>query len=111
MTNVGNQSRRAVVADPFHWAVGRRVALEFVYIISRSQYYERGYTDLNYPLLHKLELLRYTRNPTEMHQLLYGKRLAVPLGKTIIRDGRQLENELQQVVGRVRAVINAELPQ
>ena len=111
MTNEGSQRRRADVADPFHWAVGRRVASEFVYIDRRSQYYERGYTDLNYPLLHKPELLRYTRNLTEMHQLLYGKRLAVPLGETIIRAGRRPEDELQQVVGRVPAVINAELPQ
>jgi hypothetical protein len=80
-------------------------------INTQPQYPARGFARLNYPLLHKLDLLRYTRNLTQLHQLLYSKRLAVPLGVAFIREGRRPDNKLQYVVGRVRAVVSAELPQ
>lgn len=55
--------------------------------------------------LYKLGLVRYSRDLTAVHQLLYAKKLAVPLGRGFPKQGKRPEDELQRVTARIRQII------
>ena len=57
-------------------------------------------------LLFKLGLVRYSRDLTAIHRLLYEKQLATPLETGFSASGRKPEDELQRVVTRVRKIID-----
>ena len=57
-------------------------------------------------LLYRLGLVRYSRDLTAVHQLLYEKRLAVPLGSDFITEGQKPEDELQSVVPRIKSLLS-----
>ncbi len=57
--------------------------------------------------LYRLGLVRYSRDLTAVHRLLYEKRLAAPLEQGFSAPGGQPADELQRVVGRVRAVVES----
>ncbi|MCO6412622.1 MAG: mitochondrial fission ELM1 family protein [Thiogranum sp.] len=56
-------------------------------------------------LLYRLGLVRYSRDLTAVHRLLYEKRLAVPLGEPFPSTGITPESELDVVTERIHAVI------
>ena len=58
-------------------------------------------------LLYRLGLVRYSRDLTAVHQLLYEKQLAVPLGENFISEGRVPPDELQHVVPRIRRLLQS----
>lgn len=53
-------------------------------------------------LLFKLGLVRYSRDLTAIHRILYEKQLATPLEAGFSASGRKPEDELQRVVARIR---------
>jgi len=57
-------------------------------------------------LLFKLGLVRYSRDLTAIHRLLYEKQLATPLEAGFSASGRKPDDELQRVVARVRKIID-----
>ncbi|TCK19073.1 mitochondrial fission protein ELM1 [Thiogranum longum] len=57
-------------------------------------------------LLYKTGMVGYTRDLTAIHQLLYDKGLAVPLGQTLPSPGKKPEDELQRVVVSINKLIN-----
>lgn len=56
-------------------------------------------------LLYRLGLVRYSRDLTAVHRLLYEKRLAVPLGQDFIDATQPPADELQRVVPRIMALL------
>ena len=56
--------------------------------------------------LYRLGLVRYSRDLTAIHQLLYEKQLAVPLGQPFPEAGERPVDELQRVTDRVRVIIS-----
>ncbi len=57
-------------------------------------------------LLFKLGLVRYSRDLTAIHRILYEKQLAMPLEAGFSASGRKPEDELQRVVARIRKIID-----
>ena len=55
-------------------------------------------------LAHRLGLAGYARDLTAVHDLLYRRGLAVPLGEPFRASGARLEDELAPVVARIRAL-------
>ena len=70
--------------------------------------YQKGFTGrllrLGKPL-NRLGLLRNTRDLTAIHQLLYEKQLAVPLGEDFLTSGKRPADELYRVTDRIREII------
>ena len=57
--------------------------------------------------LYRLGLIGYSRDLTALHELMFARGLAVPLGQPFPPAGRRAEDELPLVVERVRALLNA----
>ena len=57
-------------------------------------------------LLYKTGMVGYTRDLTAIHQLLYDKGMAAPLGQTLPPPGKKPEDELQRVVESINKLIN-----
>lgn len=59
-------------------------------------------------LLQKISWAKHIRNPTAIYQLLYKKRLAVPLGNDFLPiHNTQFDGELSQAVARVKQLIES----
>ncbi len=56
--------------------------------------------------LNRLGVLRNTRDLTAIHQLLYEKQLAVPLGEDFLTFGKRPADELHRVTDRIREIIS-----
>lgn len=56
--------------------------------------------------LRKLKLIGYSRDLTAVHQLLYNKQLAVPLGNNFLAGGKKVMDELPVVVERIRQLFH-----
>lgn len=56
-------------------------------------------------LLFRLGLVRYSRDLTSVHRLLYMRRIAVPLGDHLPAGGAVPADELETVVSRIRALL------
>lgn len=57
-------------------------------------------------LLYRTGIAGYSRDLTAIHQLLYEKGMAVPLGEPLRPGGRKPEDELQRVVESIHKLIN-----
>jgi hypothetical protein len=58
-------------------------------------------------LLRKAGILRHSRDLTALHQLLYEKKFAVPLGANFLPGGKKLTDELDKVTKRVHDILPA----
>ena len=56
-------------------------------------------------LLYRLGLVRYSRDLTAIHKLLYKKGLATPLGETFNTEETTAEDELARVTGCIRKLL------
>ncbi len=56
-------------------------------------------------LLYRLGLVRFSRDLTAVHRLLYERQLAVPLGQEFIDDTRTPADELRHVIPRIQELL------